>query len=161
MAVHKLILDDFFEEAPYTLVAIYSVVEDYRLAYLLNKYLKIHLTRKPSDLDYNNDKSTFSIFEWEDLKYLTTWSLVQNVCKVETYQKANQQLLFDSEEKIVNTYYLIPEYKQVNYFLKIDNEFDSQQEKLIIDTILKIPQISTAYSVDGNQLKSKNNLIFS
>ncbi|WP_100613577.1 IPExxxVDY family protein [Confluentibacter citreus] len=161
MAVHKLILDDFFEEAPYTLIAIYCAVEDYRLAYLLNKYLKIHLTRKPSDLDYNNGKSTFSIFEWEDPKYLTIWNLVHNVCKSESYQKASQQSLFDSEEKITKTFYLIPEYKQVNYFLKIDNEFDDDQEKLIIDTILKIPQISTSYRIDGNQLKSKNNLIFS
>ncbi|PKQ45920.1 IPExxxVDY family protein [Confluentibacter flavum] len=161
MAVHKLILDDFFEEAPYTLIAIYCAVEDYRLAYLLNSYLKIRLNRKPSDLDYNNGKSNFSIFEWVDPKYLSTWNLVHNVCKSEVYQKANQQSLFDSEEKITKTFYLIPEYKQVNYFLKIDSEFDDDQGKLIIDTILKIPQISTAYHIDGNQLKSKNNLIFS
>ncbi|WP_111308873.1 IPExxxVDY family protein [Confluentibacter sediminis] len=161
MAVHRLILDDFFEEASYTLIAIHCTVEDYRLAYLLNDYLKIHLTRKPSDLDYNNGKSTFSIFEWEDPKYLITWNLVHNVCKSELYQKANQHSLFDSEEKITKTFYLIPEYKRVNYFLKIDDEFNDNKEKYIIDTILKIPQISTAYSIDGNQLKSKNNLIFS
>lgn len=161
MAVHKLILDDFFEEASYTLIAIYCAVEDYRLAYLLNNYLKIHLTRKPSDLDYNNGIATFSIFEWEDPKYLTTWNLVHNVCKSEVYQRVNQQSLFDSEEKITKIFYLIPEYKQVNYFLKIDNELDDAQKKLIIDAIIIIPQISTAYSVDGNQLKSKNNLIFS
>ena len=161
MAVHRLILDDFFEEASYTLIAIHCTVEDYRLAYLLNDYLKIHLTRKPSDLDYNNGKSTFSIFEWEDPKYLITWNLVHNVCKSELYQKANQQSLFDSEEKITKMFYLIPEYKRVNYFLKINDEFNDKKEKHIIDTILKIPQISTAYSIDGNQLKSKNNLIFS
>lgn len=161
MAVHKLILDDFFEEASNTLIAIHCTVEDYRLAYLLNDYLKIHLTRKSSDLDYDNGKSTFSIFEWQDPKYLITWNLVQNVCKSEIYQKSNQESLFDSEEKITKTFYLIPEYKRVNYFLKIDDEFDDDEEKNIIDTILKIPQISTAYSVDGNQLKSKNNLIFS
>jgi|SRR5690606_7098670 len=161
MAIPKLILDDFFEEASYTLIAIYCAVEDYRLAYLLNSYLKIHLTRKRTDLDYNNGKSTFPIFEWEDSKYLTTWNLVHNICRLETYQKTNRQSLFDSEERIIQTFHLIPEYKQVNYFLKIDDEFDDDQEKRIIDTILKIPQVSTAYSVDGNQLKSKNNLIFS
>lgn len=161
MAVHKLILDDFFEEASYTLIAIHCAVEDYRLAYLLNNYLKIHLTRKRTDLDYNNGKSIFSIFEWEDSKYLTTWNLVHNVCKIETYQKSNHQSLFDSEEKIIQKFYLIPEYKQVSYLLKIDNEFDDDKKKRIIDTILKIPQVSTAYSLDGNELKSKNNLIFS
>lgn len=161
MAVHKLILDDFFEEASYTLIAIYCNVEDYRLAYLLNSYLKTNLTRKRTDLDYNNGKATFSIFEWNDAKYLTTWNLVHNVCKSEIHQKTDQQSLFDAEEKIIQTFYLIPEYKQVNYLLKIDNEFDDNEEQDIIDAILKIPQVSTAYSIDGNQLKSKNNLIFS
>jgi hypothetical protein len=161
MAVHKLILDDFFEEASNTLIAIHCTVEDYRLAYLLNNYLNIRLTRKPADLDYNNGKSTFSIFEWEDPKYLTTWNLVFNVCKAELFQKAEYQSLFDSQEKIITTFHLIPEYKRVNYFLKIDGEVDEDKEKQIIDNILKIPQISTAYSIDANQLKSKNNLIFS
>jgi hypothetical protein len=161
MAVHKLILDDIFEENLYTLIAIHCGVEDYRVAYLINNYLNICLTRKLSDLDYNNGKSNFSIFEWEDPKYLTTWNLVYNVRKAELYQKTNRQSLFDSEEKIIKTFYLIPEYKQVNYFLKIDSEFDEKKEKLIKDTLLKIPQISTAYSIDANQLKSKDNLIFS
>jgi hypothetical protein len=161
MAVHKLILDDIFEEALYTLIAIHCTVEDYRLAYLLNNYLNIRLTRKPSDLDYNNGKSTFSIFEWEDPKYLTTWNLVFNVSKTELSQKADYQSLFASQEKITTTHYLIPEYKRVNYFLKIEGELDENKEKKIITNILKIPQISTAYSIDANQLKSKDNLIFS
>jgi len=161
MAVHKLVLNDFFEEALYTLIAIHCTVEDYRLAYLLNNYLNIRLTRKSADLDYNNGKATFSIFEWEDPKYLTTWNLVFNVCKAELFQEEDYQSLFDSQEKIITTFHLIPEYKRVNYFLKIDGELDEDKEKQIINNILKIPQISTAYSIDANQLKSKNNLIFS
>jgi hypothetical protein len=161
MAVHKLILDDIFEESLYTLIAIHCTIEDYRLAYLLNNNLDIHLSRKPSDLDYNNGKSAYSIFEWEDPKYLTTWNLVFNICKTELFQQVNYQSLFNSEDKITKTFYLIPEYKQVNYFLKIDNEFNVNKEKYILSSILKIPQVSTAYSIDASQLKSKDNLIFS
>ena len=160
MAVHKLILDDVFEEALYTLIAIHCTIEDYRLVYLLNNNLNIHLTRKRSDLDYNNGNSTFSIFGWEDPKYLTTWSLVHNGCKKELFQQTSYQSLFDSQEKITKTFYLIPEYKQVNYFLKIDNQFNTKKEKIIINNILRIPQVSTAYSIDADQLKSKDNLIF-
>lgn len=161
MAVHKLILDDVFEEALYTLIAIHCTVEDYRLAYLLNNHLGIHLTRKSADLDFNKGKSTFSIFEWEDNKQQTVWNLVVNVCKKETEQPVNSNSLFSTESKIVQKSYLVPEYKQVNYFLKIDNEFSTKREKQIINNILKIPQVSTAYLIDANQLKSKNNLIFS
>ncbi len=161
MAVHKLILDDVFDKVLYTLIAIHCTLEDYRLAYLLNKYLGITLIRKASDLDYNNSKSTYSIFEWEDHKQLTTWSLVSNICKTESYQKINYESLFENQEKVTKTTHLIPEYKRVNYFLKIDYQFNYSKEKYILDSILKIPQIVTAYSIDTNQLKSKDNLIFS
>ncbi|TGV02276.1 IPExxxVDY family protein [Flavivirga rizhaonensis] len=160
MAVHKLILDDIFEEDLYTLIAIHCTLEDYRLAYLLNKYLGISLIRKPLDLDYQDEKSTYSIFEWEDNKQQTIWNLVSNVCKTEDYRQRNDESLFDSEEKITRTTYLIPEYKTVNYFLKIDNDINFSKEKYILNNVLEVPQIATAYSIDSNQLKSKDNLIF-
>lgn len=162
MAVHKLVLDDVFEESLYTLIAIHCTIEDYRLAYLLNKHLGINLVRKPSDLDYKKDKSTYSIFEWEDHKQLTTWSLVSNICKTqEATIQDNQQSLFSSTEFITKTFNLIPEYKGVNYFLKIDNDTNFNKEIYILNNILSIPQVATAFSVDVNQLKSKDNLIFS
>lgn len=161
MAVHKLILDDVFDEVVYTLIAIHCTTEDYRLAYLLNKHLGISLTRKPTDLDYSGGKSAFSIFEWEDTKQLITWSLVSNICKTEVVKKDKFNSLFDAQEKITQTYNLIPEYKAVNYFLKIDNEFNPSKEKRILNNIIEIQQVATAYSIDIDQLKSKDNLIFS
>ncbi|NMH88842.1 IPExxxVDY family protein [Flavivirga algicola] len=160
MAVHKLILENVFEEDLYTLIAIHCTLEDYRLTYLLNKYLGISLIRKSLDLDYQNGKSTYSIFEWEDGKQQTIWNLVSNICKTETYRQRNNESLFDSEEKITRTTYLIPEYKTVNYFLKIDNGINFSKEKYILNNVLKVPQIATAYSIDIDQLKSKDNLIF-
>ncbi|OEK09581.1 hypothetical protein A8C32_12825 [Flavivirga aquatica] len=161
MAVHKLVLDDAFDEVLYTLIAIHCTLEDYRLAYLLNKNLGIALARKESDLDYNEGNVSHSIYDWEDEKQLITWSLVSNICKTETIQKIDYKSLFDTQEKITKTYYLLPEYKTVNYFLKIESEFSFSKEKHILNDVLKIPQIVTAYSIDSSQLKSKENLIFS
>ncbi len=161
MAVHKLILDDVFDETLYTLIAIHSTIEDYRLAYLVNKHLGINLIRKPLDLDYNKGKSGYSIFEWEDSKQLTTWNLVSNICKTEELQESEQQSLFNTKEYITKTFYLLPEYKRVNYFLKIGNEYNFSKETYILNNILSISQVATAYSVDASQLKSKDNLIFS
>jgi len=160
MAVHKLILDDFFDEVLYTLIGVHCTIEDYRLAYLLNKKLEINLIRKPVDLDYKNTKSTYSIFEWEDKKQLITWSLVSNICKIEGIKQVSYNSLFDNPEKITKTFNLIPEYKRVNYFLKIDYGYNSNKEKQVLDSIMNIPQIATAYSINPNQLKSKENLIF-
>lgn len=162
MAVHKLVLDDFLEEASYTLIAIHCTIEDFRLAYLLNKHLGINLTRKTSDLDFKKDKSAYSIFEWKDDKHLTTWSLVSNICKMEeTLPQVSQQSLFDTVQPVTKTFNLVPEYKRVNYFLKIDNEYNTSKEAYILNSILNVSQIATAYSVDVNQLKSKDHLIFS
>lgn len=161
MAVHKLILDDVFEEEVFTLIAVHCTLEDYRLAFLLNKHLGITLTRRSSDLDYNNGTSKYSIFEWEDHKQQTNWSLVSNICKTESYQERDSQSLFEIKEKITRINHLIPEYKQVDYFLKIDSEFHFSKEKYILNRILKIRQIATAYGVDSSQLKSKDHLIFS
>ncbi|WP_223551757.1 IPExxxVDY family protein [Aestuariivivens sp. NBU2969] len=161
MAVRKLVLDDFFDEEQYTLIGIHCTLEDYRLAYLLNKYLEINLLRKPEDLDFDKGKSVYSIFEWEDSKHLKTWSLVSNICKREEQNKTTYASLFETQEPIIKTYNLIPEYKQVNFFLKIENEYNDSKEKYIVKQILSIPQIVTAYSIDTSQLKSKANLIFS
>ncbi|MEP3837520.1 MAG: IPExxxVDY family protein [Algibacter sp.] len=160
MAVHKLILDDAFDDALYTLIAIHCRLEDYRLAYLLNKYLGIVLSRKASDLDFKNGQVSYSIYEWEDQKQLTVWSLVSNICKTTELKKSDNTSLFDNQEKITKTFQLLPEYKTVNFFLKIDSEISLSKEKYIIDNILNIPQIATAYSVDSSELKSKENLIF-
>lgn len=160
MAVHKLILDDAFDEALYTLIAIHCRLEDYRLAYLLNKHLGITLSRKPSDIDYKNGQVSYPIYEWEDHKQLITWSLVSNICKTEELQKSDYTSLFDNQEKITKTFQLLPEHKTVNYFLKIDSEFSFSKEKYILESILKIPRIATAYNIDSSKLKSKDNLIF-
>jgi hypothetical protein len=160
MAIHKLILDDIFEDVSCTLIAIHCAIEDYRLAYLLNKYLNITLKRNPQDLDFNKGIATYSFFEYEDEKKLIKWNLVSNICKIETDSKLVQQSLFSTHHKVIKTHNLIPEYGKVNYFLKIDNEFNNSIEKQIINNLLKIPQIAMAYDVDMSTLKSKEHLIF-
>ena len=47
------------EEDDYSLVGIHSTEEDYRLAFLLNKYLHIKLKRYKDSLDFQNSKAEF------------------------------------------------------------------------------------------------------
>ena len=60
MALHKLLVDDFYDDT-YILIAIHCRLEDYRLAYLLNQSLELNLRRKPNDLDFEYLKSSYSI----------------------------------------------------------------------------------------------------
>jgi len=161
MAVHKLILDDVFDESVFTLIAIHSTIEDYRLAYLLNRFLGINLVRFEFDLDFNHGKTAYSLYKWKDKKQLINWNLVSNICKIYDNSQMNNNSLFETASAVTKTFNLIPELNNVNYLLKIDEELEPSEYKEIINKILNIPQIATAYAVNYNQLKSKDNLIFS
>ena len=65
MALHKLLVDDFDDDS-YKLIAIHTRLEDYRLAYLLNKYLGLKFKRKDHDIDFKYLESSYSIFEWDN-----------------------------------------------------------------------------------------------
>lgn len=158
MALHKLVVDDFYDDT-YKLIAIHCGLEDYRLAYLLNQSLELNLKRKPKDLDFEYLKSSYSIFEWNNVSQFVTWYLVSNVCKKEE-ESLYSTGLFQANEKVLKTFNLVPEYKRVDYFIKISDEIQNVNEKLILDKLQNIPQIVTSYSVNPTQLKSKDHLIF-
>ena len=159
MALHKLLFDDFNVDT-YSLLAIHCTIEDYRVAYLLNRELQINLQRKSQDLDFKYTASSYSIYEWQDENQQTTWNLVSNVCKKEEEALVSSGSLFEEPNKVLRTHNLIPERKKVNFFLKIDNDGGFINEKQIIQGIQNIPQIATVYSIDVSELKSKDNLIF-
>jgi hypothetical protein len=159
MALHKLLVDDFEDEA-YSLLAIHCNLEDYRIAFLLNQFLNINLKRCAYDLDFQYTTASYSVYEWEDNKRQSMWNLIGNIFKREEDSLVSSGSLFDATSKVIKTYNLIPEYKNVNYFLKIENDDHYMNLKNIISIIQKIPQIVTVYDIDVSTLKSKNNLIF-
>ena len=156
MATHKLILDDL-ENIDYCLYAIRTELEDYRLAHALNLTLGSRLNRKDFDLDTGSgSENLFPVFEWNNIVFDTNWSLIKNSCKVE--QKNQGQGLFaNSSEATIKTVNLLEEHPSVDYFLKIDGQTSPNQK--IISTINKIPDISMVYSVDLDNIKSKEYLI--
>ena len=161
MAIKKLILNDFLEEEHFSLIGIHCTIEDYRLAYLLNKALGLKLKRQDNDIDNYKQQVAFSIFEWEDNTQFKTWNLVSNTCKLVTNQiDSKLDSLFGLNPTVTKTYNLVPEYSKANYLLKINNEANLKKEKLILEKILKIDQIITAYSIVPESLKSKDQLIF-
>ena len=158
MALHKLLVDDFYDD-PYKLIAIHCGLEDYRLAYLLNQSLGLRLQRKTEDLDMQYLKASYSIFEWNNVSQYVTWNLVSNVCKKEE-DSLYSTGLFQTNEKVIKTFNLVPEYKKVDYFIKISDEIQNVNEKLILNKLQNIPQIITSYTVNPTKLKSKDHLIF-
>ena len=159
MALHKLQVDDFYDDS-YKLIAIHCRVEDYRLAYLLNKHLELKLERKDADIDFKYLESSYSIFEWDNETEYVMWNLISNVCKKEEDSLHSSGTLFNETEKVLKTFHLIPEYKKVDYFIKISDEIQNVDENLILNKLKVIPQIITSYTVDPLQIRSKDHLIF-
>lgn len=153
VAAHKMSLD-FYEDS-FALIALHCSLEDFSLAYTINKYLKCKFKRRTKDLVFS-DRISFPVFEWKDEVNDRYWTMIQNNIRAE---EPNNQSGFFKDTSSFTTKYLIPEFKNVDYFLKLEQE-DLDLEKAIIKIILGIPNIVTAYSIDTSNIKSKNNLIF-
>lgn len=161
MAVHKLILDDDFGEA-FSLLAIHCSEEPYKMAYLLNQHLTLRLQRRRKDLEFEfkNGASTFPFFEFENHQQYITYSLVANKCVSQFEAMPHLGELFNDGSPETVTQLLIPEYDKVDYLLKIYSDFELIPLRKIVSSTNEIKQVISAYSIDVEQLKSKNNLIF-
>ncbi|MDG3582707.1 MULTISPECIES: IPExxxVDY family protein [Galbibacter] len=154
MAIYKL-LDDVYEHS-YTLIAIHGSLDDYRLAYFLNSGLNIKLTRLDEDVTITKNAKV-PAFKWYDEENDVQWSLVKNKTAVQL-EKPGLSLFAEKNE--MQRAFLIPEYSKVDYFLKIDEEGRYKNEIQVLLKLKKIPGVITAYKIEAQQLKSKNNLIF-
>lgn len=162
MAVHKLDLGEF-DEIDYHLIAIHTSLEDYRLAYFINQKLPINLGKSKNEIQINikEGETKFSRFYYHDVEKEITWNLIQNKSEVVQQKNDNGQGLFSNINIEVSTkVYLLPEFKKVDYFLKIENTDETMDMSKIQSMLNTIENITTAYSVETNKIKSKNNLIF-
>jgi hypothetical protein len=162
MAIHKVYIEDF-EEEDYHLIGLHTPLEDYRLAYFLNKELGIGLYKSKFDipLQIKKVKTSFVRFTFEDEKKVIIWDLVQNKNQVENIENINTTDLFsNSKNSFSSSAYLLPEYKKVDFFVKIENTANEIDLDNVISKISKIEAVKLAYSVAKDKIKSKNNLIF-
>lgn len=156
MQVHSLCLEDFCQEE-YSLIGIHTTLEDYKLAYLLNQQLKISFRKSDFNLDFENKKNnaSFSIYEYTSVEYDFDWFLISNSIKEENGTISNGLPLY-TETKT----YLIPEKKNIDFFIKISGDIDYKFFTKTIQKIKEVNQIITSYQIDKNSLKSKDFLIF-
>ena len=162
MLAHKLVLDAVVDQ-PFTLIAIHCSLEEYKLAFLLNKHLDLRLSRARNDIDLHikSVRALFSLYKFEDRQKYCDYFLVSNKFKGQSRKTAADfGSLFGNEEMASETTHLLPEYSKVDFFLKLEEESGLVSEVLILEKIKEIPQIATAYSIDTEKIKSKENLIF-
>ena len=162
MAHHRLILEDDTNEQ-YTLLAIHCSEDPYKLAFMLNKNLAIQLKRKSIDLDFSNKglEVTFPIFDYKNKLNHSFFHLVANKCFSRSAKVHSSGGLFEDieSEKTITTY-LLPEFKTVDFILKIQDDYENVSIRNLITMIGEIEQVISVYKIEDHKIKSKRNLIF-
>ena len=158
MTITKLNLEDSFSEE-FSLLAIHTDLEDFRLAYFLNKTLGLNLSRKEFDLNFIDSKGNFSVFEYIDQDNFLKWNLISNIYNHNFTTNINSNDLFELSNELVKKFNLLSDYNNVNFLLKLENNENQVDLEDIIKEIKNIPQIITLYNINKD-LKNKENLIF-
>ena len=162
MTHYKLHLDDDGEE-DFILVAIHCSEEAYKMAFMINKHLSMRLQRKKNDIELILDEvvSSFSLFEYESEQQYTKFYLVENKCKL-TFEKFHVvgSLFEDENSEKMKISHLLPEFKKVDFFLKIESDIEKFPLRKTIAQLNEINEVISAYVVENQNIKSHNNLIF-
>ncbi|MGB5188650.1 IPExxxVDY family protein [Robiginitalea sp.] len=153
MGVMEDLWEDLLDETVFSLFAIHSNLEDYSLAYALNSAFGLHLRRTPEDLELDRD-GFFVVFEWKDETAYREWTLFRN--SGNEYSRGASVGLF-KDEPDVKRRCLIPEKREVDFFLKLEGE---EKNLKLLPGLLSIPKVSTAYRLETAKLKSRYNLIY-
>jgi len=149
----KLKLNHFALDDNFHLIAIHSSSEIFKIAFEINKRLKVSLKRI-KDISYKNKKAYHSIYRFESLKYDSKMFLFSNKSALEENQ-ISQGLLFQGLSQLN---FILNEFPKAEYFLKIEQgEFDITW---LINNLKMCSGILSCYKVEIKNDKSKYNLIF-
>ncbi|WP_339606053.1 IPExxxVDY family protein [uncultured Roseivirga sp.] len=142
MAKNKL---EISYEIDFELVAVNASVKEYKLAWMLNKSLGWDLAKmKNIELDFTGNKA-LSISNYLYKTEYQTFRLIRNRAE-------------DGEEQF--NAFIIPELKNFDYFIMLENESVGFDLNAFISKIKEIPFVQFAVLMDTAALKSKDNLIF-
>ena len=126
----------------FVLIAITTSLKDYRICYLINKYLNFKFS-KSTDLEVDILQGTGPVF----------FSLYQ-------YQWEASETDFYFIGNKGSDGYLIPEMRKADYFLMIKNYIDDDDLDKMISMLNRIPEIVAAVKIDPKKIKSRENLLF-
>lgn len=128
------------EEYDFSLIGISCHAKDFRLCFELNKLLEIDLTRaKDLEIISRNTTGNYALFEYIDEDNFLDYYLISN-----------------RGEKG----FLIPEHKTIDFLLQLKGATNEELEEELISKICSLSIVLTAYQIDVDSLKSKQNLIF-
>jgi hypothetical protein len=155
MAVLKL-ADDF--DVPYALLGIQSGNEDYWLAFHLNRRLDLRLRRLRTDCRVEGI-GDIPKFEYDDDHNYVKWILVPNRIHESPEQGTDYALGLFQNHQLRSTRYLIEEFPNIDYFLRIESEEEGIDARTK-SRLQGLQGVRWVGSIDPDKLKIKDVIIF-
>ncbi|UKJ07454.1 IPExxxVDY family protein [Solitalea lacus] len=125
----------------FTLIGISAPTRDYRFCWFLNKELSFNLIKTDDIILLNkaNEEIYFSRYH-------------------QFFEESEQDYFLIGNKGISG--YLIPERKEIDFFLLIHNLNYQSERDALLQQINKMSITQTAFFIDANKLKSKENFLF-
>jgi hypothetical protein len=142
MAKNKLIINYAYD---FDLYGIISTAKAYKLAWLINQRLDLHLI-KENDINFS---------------FLNEEKLVISNFLHQTENSEFRLLKNRSEENPADKMgYLLPELNKFDYFIMKKGMINNYNDSELMNLLQKIEEIQYLVSLDINKIKSRENLIF-
>lgn len=136
----KVFLDIGFDY-DFLLLGIVSQEKAHRLVWFINKYLSYNFSHSGELILYENEKPSAEF---------TRYGFTDEINHLEFYLIENKD----------EAGYLLPELRNVDYFMVIKGALDFLDVKQLIDHIKPLEPVQLITEIDHHKLKSKQNLIF-
>ena len=139
MAKKKLLIENDYD---FFLFGISCPEKSYRLCFALNNKLKAAFSKsKDMEVQEKNQgvQLKFPVFAFRNDEMFTDYRVIVN----------------KTENK-----FLVPEFKQADYLLMVQGSMPYSDKNLILKKIKEIAFVQTAFEIDPQKIKSKENFIF-
>jgi hypothetical protein len=159
MAVHRLHLEE--EDDDFALFAIHCGEAPFKMAFLMNQSLRWQLKRQREDalVIRSGIHQQFPKFRFVSRHNHVDHLLLTNVDYSEQTAPEQSLGLFDTfTGSSTSTSYLMPEFKKVDYLLKIESALTKDEEKQLIRQIKSIKEVVSTYAIPHQKIKNTNPL---
>ena len=151
---YQLSLSDISDT--YFLEGICSALEDFELAFQLNKSLGSCFYRVSKDIDFPAEEAFFSRYVWETEREGVYAELYSNKYQKPIPHTENlKNILFDAPH--LKEVYLLPEFKQLDFILKVNEQSILE---LLKATLQELALVSLHYTLNQKKIRNQLHLIF-
>ena len=160
MAVHRLQLEE--EEDDFSLFAIHCGELPFKMAFLMNQSLRWQLKREREDVSVlrGGKQQQYPKYRYVSRHDQVDHLLLSNIGHVDQDIAVEPQMGLFEGMAVQNSSvsYLMPEFKKVDYLLKIEATLAEATKKTIVAQIKSIKEVVSTYIIQHDKIKHLNAL---